>query len=122
MRLEVTDIRKLSEAAPLRVVTYQFAERDDLFTSTRRWSRLPRDKNVGNVGWTGREIVAFRLHLPSKIRDQNSGAAGSAAATFSRGNKLRSADRLRGVRSRSTRRWIRSRFSTARCGCSPRRS
>jgi hypothetical protein len=27
---------------------------------------------VGDVGWTGREIVAFRLHLPSEIRYHNS--------------------------------------------------
>jgi hypothetical protein len=24
-----------------------------------------------NVGWTGSELVAFRLHLPSRIRDHN---------------------------------------------------
>jgi hypothetical protein len=28
-------------------------------------------KDVGNVGWNGNEIVAFRLHLPSKIRYHN---------------------------------------------------
>jgi hypothetical protein len=65
-----------------------------------------RGQNVGNVGWTGREIVAFRLHLPSKIRDQNSG--GSAAATFSRGTTAGRS--VRGVPLRSTRRWIRSRL------------
>jgi hypothetical protein len=52
-------------------------------------------KDVGNAGWTGREMVAFRLHLPSKIRYHNtSGGVG-------RGNILvweqPLADRLRGV-------------------------
>ena len=30
-------------------------------------------KDVGDVGWTGREIVAFRLHLPSKVTYHNAG-------------------------------------------------
>ena len=49
---------------------------------------------VENVGWTGREIVAFRLHLPSKIAYHN-------ALPERRGNILvweqTLADRLRGV-------------------------
>jgi len=28
--------------------------------------------DAGNAGWTGQEVVAFRLHLPSKIRYHNS--------------------------------------------------
>jgi hypothetical protein len=27
----------------------------------------PAGSKVGGVGWTGREIVAFRMHLPSEI-------------------------------------------------------
>jgi hypothetical protein len=94
VRLEVDDIRRLSEAAPLAWSTYQFDKRGDLFVY-RQKVEAAADKDVGNVGWTGREIVAFRLHLPSKIRDQNSGGG------IGRGNILAweqpLTDRLRGV-------------------------
>ena len=52
-------------------------------------------KDAGNAGWNGREIVAFRLHLPSKIRYHNT------RRDVGRGNILvweqPLADRLRGV-------------------------
>ena len=94
VRLEVDDIRRLSEAAPLAWSTYQFGKRGDVFVYQQKVDAAA-GKDVGNVGWTGREIVAFRLHLPSKIRDQNSGG------TIGRGNILAweqpLTDRLRGV-------------------------
>jgi hypothetical protein len=53
-------------------------------------------KEVGDVGWTGRELVAFRLHLPSRIQYHNSGGE------IGRGNILvweqRFAARQRGAR------------------------
>ena len=52
-------------------------------------------KDAGDAGWNGREIVAFRLHLPSKIRYHNT------RREVGRGNILvweqPLADRLRGV-------------------------
>lgn len=94
VRLEVADVRKLSEAAPLAWSTYQFEKRGDLF-AYHQTVRASAAKDVGSVGWTGREIVAFRLHLPSKIGVQNSGGS------IGRGNILAweqpLADRLRGV-------------------------
>ena len=55
----------------------------------------PAAKPVGDVGWNGSEIVAFRLHLPSKIRYHNTGRE------VGRGNILvweqRLTDRLRNV-------------------------
>ena len=54
------------------------------------------NKRVGDVGWTGRELVAFRLHLPSQIDYHNAGAG-----NLKRGNILvweqTLTDRLRGV-------------------------
>jgi hypothetical protein len=94
VRLEVDDIRKLSEAAPLAWSTYRFDKRGDLFVYHQKVEAAAA-KDVGNVGWSGREIVAFRLHLPSKIRNQNSGGG------IGRGNILAweqpLTDRLRGV-------------------------
>ena len=52
-------------------------------------------KNGANVGWTGKELVAFRLHLPSEIVYHNAGPENPK-----RGNILvweqPLADRLRG--------------------------
>src|SRR5207244_284625 len=52
-------------------------------------------REVGSVGWDGRELVAFRLHLPSKIRYHNT------KGIESRGNILAweqpLADRLHGA-------------------------
>ena len=31
-------------------------------------------RDVGDVGWKGNELVAFRMHLPSKIAYHNAGA------------------------------------------------
>jgi hypothetical protein len=81
VRLEVGDVRRLGEAAPLAWSTYQFNRDGGLYRYRQTVGRAA-DKDVGNVGWTGREIVAFRLHLPSKIRAQDPGAS------FERGNIL----------------------------------
>jgi hypothetical protein len=52
-------------------------------------------KAVGDVGWNGQEIVAFRLHLPSNVVDTN-----ALAENHKRGNILvweqLLTDRLRG--------------------------
>ena len=73
VRLDVDDVRRLGEAAPLAWSTYRFNRDGGLYRYRQTVDRAA-DKAIGNVGWTGREIVAFRLHLPSKIRDQNTGA------------------------------------------------
>jgi hypothetical protein len=74
VRLDVDDVRRLGEAAPLAWSTYEF-NRDGGVYRYRQIVGRAAEKDVGNVGWTGREIVAFRLHLPSKIRSQNTGAS-----------------------------------------------
>jgi len=94
LRIEVPDIRRLSEVAPLAWSSYRFGKDGDQFIY-RQVVGASANKDVGKVGWTGREIVAFRLHLPSKIRFHNSGG------DIGRGNILAweqpLADRLRGV-------------------------
>jgi hypothetical protein len=68
VRLHVTDIRKLSEAAPFSWSAYDLAEKDGqvVYRQNLAGSAL-RPGTLQNVGWTGGELVAFRLHLPSKI-------------------------------------------------------
>lgn len=73
VRLDVADIRNLGQAAPFAWSTYDFHRDGDLFIYKQAVG-ASANKPVGNVGWTGREIVAFRVHVPSKIPYHNAGA------------------------------------------------
>jgi hypothetical protein len=94
VRVDAGDIRRLSEAPPFAWSTYQFKSDGTLYLYLQTVG-ASTGTNPGNAGWTGREIVAFRLHLPSKIRYHNT------LGVESRGNILvweqPLADRLRGV-------------------------
>jgi hypothetical protein len=70
IRLEVDDITKLASVAPFAWSTYKFTHASDQVNFLQNVGKSA-GKDVGNVGWTGNEIVAFRLHLPSKIRYHN---------------------------------------------------
>jgi hypothetical protein len=94
VRIDVADIRKLGEAAPFAWSKYELARDGDLYLFRQRIGPSAA-KDVGNVGWTGQEMVAFRLHLPSEIVYHNAGPGNPK-----RGNILAweqpLADRLRG--------------------------
>lgn len=94
VRIDVDDIRQLPRVAPFSWSTYRFERRGDAFTY-RQVVGAPAAKPVGDVGWTGRELVAFRLHLPSKIDYHN-----APSRQVERGNILEwkqpLADRLKG--------------------------
>ena len=66
VRLDVDDVRRLGEAGPFAWSTYQFA-RDGSLYQYRQAVGPAGGQPVANVGWTGRELVAIRLHLPSEI-------------------------------------------------------
>ena len=89
------DIRRLGEAAPFAWSTYEFARTDSQYLYTQTIGAAA-GKPAADAGWDGREIVAFRLHLPSKIEYHNTGAD-----NLRRGNILvweqPLTDRLRGV-------------------------
>ena len=96
VNLEFDDVRKLNQAAPLSWSTYQLGQENGqhVFRQSVTSSAL-KPGSLKNVGWDGREVVAFRLHLPSKIRHQNT------HRDVRRGNILEweqpLADRQRGV-------------------------
>lgn len=94
LRLDVSDVRRLSEAGPFRWSTYRFAREDNLYFYLQTVG-ASAGKDVGDVGWNGLELVAFRLHLPSKIAYHNTGTG------VRRGNILAweqsLADRLKGA-------------------------
>jgi hypothetical protein len=68
VRVEARDITKLSEVGPLSWSRYQLAPRGahHVFEQTVGASAL-RPGTLRKVGWTGEELVGFRLHLPSRI-------------------------------------------------------
>jgi hypothetical protein len=70
VRLDVDDITTLGDVAPFAWSKYQFTSDGDLF-KYRQLVGPATGKDPGNTGWNGGEIVAFRLHLPSKIRYHN---------------------------------------------------
>jgi hypothetical protein len=74
VRLEAQDIRRLGDAGPFAWSTYDLRRTDSQYLYCQGIGAAV-NKRVGEVGWTGREFVAFRLHLPSKIDYHNAGAA-----------------------------------------------
>jgi hypothetical protein len=95
LRIDVDNVERLSAAAPFAWSTYSFKRDGDLF-DFKQSVGPSAGKDVGNVGWKGDEVVAFRLHLPSKIAYHNAGAGNPH-----RGNILvweqSLTDRLRGT-------------------------
>ena len=73
VRMAVDDITKLGSAAPFSWATYTVERRDDLVVY-RQQLGAAAGKPVGDVGWKGSELIAVRLHLPSRIRYHNAGA------------------------------------------------
>lgn len=68
--VDVDDVRELSRLAPFSWSAYRFDRRGDTF-EFRQTVGQPDGRTVGNVGWKGDEIVAFRMHLPSEILFHN---------------------------------------------------
>ena len=71
VRIEADDLRTFAGAAPLAWSTYK-VDRKDALIELRQTVGAPSGKPVGEVGWTGEELVAFRMHLPSRIKFHNS--------------------------------------------------
>jgi hypothetical protein len=82
VRLDVDNVDRLSETGPFSWSTYKFTKDGELYTYKQSVGPSA-GKDVGSVGWDGDEIVAFRMHLPSKIVYHNAGPGNP-----SRGNIL----------------------------------
>ena len=72
IRMDVDDVRRLGEAAPFAWSSYRFAGEGDDFAYHQAVGPAAA-KDVGKVNWSGQEIVAFRLHLPSNVIEHNAG-------------------------------------------------
>jgi hypothetical protein len=95
VRLDVSDVRQLAGAAPFAWSKYAFDRTPSQFIYKQVVGPSVA-KNVGDAGWDGRELTAFRIHLPSKIDYHN-----TPSHEVGRGNILSweqpLSDRLRGV-------------------------
>ena len=80
LRLDVPDIRRLHEAAPFAWSAYRFLEGEARFEFGQDMTAAA-GKDVGNVGWDGDELIAVRVHLPSRVDFHT-----SPSRTIERGN------------------------------------
>jgi len=70
VRVDVSDIRQLSRVAPFSWSSYQFQRRGDVL-EYQQVVGTAAAKAIGDVGWNGNELVAFRMHIPSVIAYHN---------------------------------------------------
>jgi hypothetical protein len=72
LRVEVDDIRRLAEAPPFAWSSYRLAAKDGAVEFLQVVGPSRGQDEGGSAGWRGNEIVAFRLHLPSRVSFHNS--------------------------------------------------
>ena len=93
--MDVADVRALPRVAPFSWATYRFGREGDIF-EFKQGIGAPAAKPVGDVGWDGSELVAFRIHVPSRIAYHN-----APSHRTERGNIVEweqtLADRMRGT-------------------------
>ncbi len=82
LRIEVDDVTRLTDAVPFAWSSYRFSKAGETL-EYRQLVGASVGAHVGEVGWTGRELVAFRVHVPSRVVDHNAGAG-----NLKRGNIL----------------------------------
>jgi hypothetical protein len=68
--IDVTDVRTLEHLAPFAWSTYRFGREGDVYEFKQAVGPVA-GKPLSNVGWDGTELVAFRMHLPSRITFHN---------------------------------------------------
>jgi hypothetical protein len=82
VRLEVPDVRTLSSLPAFAWSEYSFDTRDNLRVF-RQIVKAPTGRPLDQAGWTGAELVGFRLHVPSRIAYHN-----APSKSVERGNIL----------------------------------
>jgi hypothetical protein len=90
VRLKVRDVRSLHTAPPFAWSRYSFGEEsgERVYQQAVGASAL-RPGTLKNYGWKGNELVAFRLHMPSRIISHNARDIDtSSGSAVQRGNIL----------------------------------
>src|SRR5919106_1925741 len=70
VRVDADRLADLQRLAPFAWSTYSMRRRDEVI-EFRQVVGAPAARAIGDVGWTGEELVAFRMHLPSEIPYHN---------------------------------------------------
>lgn len=93
--VDVADVKDLQRLAPFSWSSYRFDRQADVF-DFHQVVGAPKRVEIGDVGWTGQELVAFRIHVPSRIPFHN-----APSRRVERGNILEweqpLAERLQGM-------------------------
>jgi hypothetical protein len=71
VRIDVSDIAELPRVVPLSWSRYRLERLNGEFRFVHEVGPSAR-LDVGDVGWTGNELIAFRVHPPSRITFHNS--------------------------------------------------
>jgi len=66
VRLDVSDLRQLASSPPFAWSRYTFDRRGEQFIYKQTVGG-PASSTAVNAKWSGKELTAFRMHLPSKI-------------------------------------------------------
>jgi hypothetical protein len=94
IRLETSDVSTLSRCGPLGWSTYTFTRAADGIHFNQRVG-ASTGNDPGKVNWTGKELVAFRMHVPSKVLFHNvRRLSDNATGQAERGNILTWEQRL----------------------------
>jgi hypothetical protein len=72
VRVDVDDVRRLSEAAPFAWSSYRFTQQDGSYEYEQTVGAAAGRTVTTN--WSGNEVTAFRLHVPSRVLGSNAGA------------------------------------------------
>jgi len=96
IHLAIDDVRALSNVPPLAWSKYELYEEGEQVVYRHKLSPSQNAPALPVNGLTGDELVAFRLHLPARIRFQNSRYLGKdESRPAARGNILTWEQRLR---------------------------
>jgi len=94
VRVDVSNLAELRRIAPFAWSSYRFERSGDTLAFRQDVGRSSR-ASLTAAAWTGREVIAFRMHVPSRIVFEN------ATTNVQRGNIVAweqpLADRLTGV-------------------------
>ncbi len=75
VRIEVEDVRRLDEAPPFAWSAYRLETSGDVVRFRQDIaSKAAAARATGPAAWTGDELVAFRVHVPSEILYHNAGS------------------------------------------------
>ena len=69
--IDVADVRSLHRLAAFAWSSYRFDRDGDVYEFKQAVGAPVAERAVEDVGWDGSEMIAFRLHLPSKVPYHN---------------------------------------------------